>query len=224
MTYVKLTILFLFIFCSSFYAQDDSCARTGHFGETPFCLPLIDGWNECYTLPLVKERADATEAPTNSVLGYYICDSNYVHINDFENLDLDNFFKVYGTNELQSLDVDTNYLLEIEKLFNTNFFEENWEEITEATEEILEDMTIGVPKGIENYKLNSDSFTSIMLLKYNLEGYGSFTMAMACNGLLINDRLIWLAYYLSYEDDKTIEMLKLNNEKIVNAFLMNNNK
>lgn len=218
----KFPLFFLFLFSGFISAQTDNCARQGLFGDTPFCLPVIEGWNECYTLPQVKERADATEAPTNTVLGYYICDSNYVHIDNLENTDLNNFFKVYGTNAISQIDTDTSYLNEIEGLFNGNFFDEKWEDIGDEIEGLLDNVTVGVPKGIETYKLSDDSFTSIMLIKYNVEGYGSFTMSMACSGMIINKRIIWLAYYLLYEDKSTIDMLKKNNETIINAFLESN--
>jgi len=222
MSLSRFSFVLFFLFSGFISAQTDNCAREGVFGDTPFCLPVVEGWNECYTYAPVKERADATEAPTNTVLGYYICDSNYVHIDNFENIDLNNFFKVYGTNAISQIDTDTSYLNEIEGLFNNGFFEEKWEDIGDSIEELLEDVSVGVPQGIETYKLSDDSFTSIMLIKYNVEGYGSFTMSMACSGMIINKRIIWLAYYLLYEDKSTIDMLKKNNEVIIRAFLESN--
>jgi hypothetical protein len=58
-----------------------------------------------------------------------------------------------------------------------------------------------------------------MLTKYALEGIEPYTLAISINGLLINDRVIWMAYYLNYKGEETIISLANKSNDIVRKLL-----
>ena len=50
------------------------------------------------------------------------------------------------------------------------------------------------------------------------EGPGR-TLAMAISGVLVRERLVWMAYYLNFEDAKTIERLRMQSDAFVMGML-----
>ena len=67
------------------------------FGDKEICLPKIDGYQECYTNPIVKRIADATEVPANTVLGFYLNNETYDKRDSLGLISFDDYFKIYGT-------------------------------------------------------------------------------------------------------------------------------
>ena len=103
----------------------------------------------------------------------------------------------------------------MEEILSQNFIKENWDEFSKEIDKIEIEAEIGVPTFIEKYNANKESFSFIMLTKYNFEGIEPYTLAMTINGYLKNDRLIWMAYYLNYEEPKTIDILKTKSNKLL---------
>ena len=58
-----------------------------------------------------------------------------------------------------------------------------------------------------------------MLIKYELEGMKSHVTAMTINGLLLNEKLIWMAYLLNYNGEETILRLQENSNAILTKLL-----
>jgi hypothetical protein len=211
-------ILFLFLFNLSF-AQNNQCSRETNFGEKELCLPEVEGYKECYEEPNVKQLADATEVPANRVIGYYLNDQTYGKRDSLGLISFDDFFKIYGTLQIQDLDADKNFLEEMETLLGGNFISKNWEQMEKEVDKIGIEVEVGVPIIVKQYKLNERSFTFLMLTKYALEGIEPYTLAISINGLLINDRVIWMAYYLNYKGEETIISLANKSNDIVRKLL-----
>ena len=213
---VRITlIIFLSIITQAITAQEGNCQRTATFGDVGICLPLITGYTEGYLDEFVKPMADATESPMNSVLGFYLNNETYNSRAALGTFAFDDYFKVYGTNELQNVPIDGTMLNDMADLMNSNFIARNWSELKDAAGPIASMIDIGTPVVIENYNLNDKSFTSIMLVKYQTDEDHSFLMTMSINGIQMQDRVIWMAYYLEYFDDNTVTQLKLANNKIL---------
>ncbi len=219
MKYV-LAFTLLITFVIQGYSQVDTCARETTFGTTMLCLPVIDGLNEAYLDPNVKYLADATEVAMNSVLGYYLNDYAYGKRESLGEINIDDYCKIYGTNEIAAIDVDKPMLNEMSTIIGANFIQKNWEEIIGETLSDELNIEIGVPTMIENFNVNDQSFTYVMLTKYSTpDEADSYTLAMTINGMLVKQRLVWMAYYLSYENEETFVLLKEKNKKVIDAFL-----
>lgn len=218
-----LSILLILLVSNSWvYAQEKGCARTTYFGEVPICLPQIKGYQECYPDSIVKQLADATEAPANSVLGFYLNNPTYDNKDSIGLINFDNYFKLYGTKQIQDYRADPAFLKEMQGLLSGNFISKNWDVLKEEIDKVGLEIEVGVPVVIKNYSLNKKSFTYLLLTKYEIPEREAYTMAIAISGLLINERLVWMAYYLNYEGEATIAKLQQNSNSILRRVLKAN--
>lgn len=215
--------LLLLLVSTWIFAQENNCVRITTFGEKEICLPKIEGYQECYTIPLVKQIADATEVPVNVVLGYYLNDEIYSKIDSIGLINFDNFFKIYATTQLKDLPADSKFLKEMEEVLNGNFISQNWDEMKKDIDKIDLGVKVGEPLVINKYNFNDKSFTYVMLIKYQVDGEEPYTMAMTMNGFLTNERLVWMAYYLNYKGEESIIKLE-EQSNIILGKLSNNGK
>lgn len=217
----KITITFLLLLSLSnlTFAQESNCVRKADFGEIEICLPEIEGYQECYSDPTVKQLADQTEVPTNMVLGFYLNNKTSEKKDSLGLFSFDDYFKIYGTKQIKDYKANSKLLKQMQDILGGTFISENWETMEKEVEKIGLAAEIGVPIVIKNYNLNENSFTYIMLTTYQVDGAEPYTLAMTINGLLINERLIWMAYYLNYEGEETILKLQKSSNTIVAKLL-----
>lgn len=213
------TILILLLINNWTLAQENICVRKATFGNTEICLPQIKGYQESYSDSIVKQLADQTEVPINMVLGFYLNNQTYEKKDSLGLFSFDDYFKIYGTKQIKDFKADSKLLQEMQDVLAGNFISKNWESMEKEVDKIELEIEIEVPIVIKTYNLNSNSFTYIMLTRYKLEGVEPFTMAMTMNGLLINERLIWMAYYLNYNGEETILKLQENSNIILTKLL-----
>ena len=218
----KVTILLLTIICIHHSFAQDNCARTTSFGSANLCLASVNGYQECYTEPTIKRLADGTEVPANMVLGFYLNNSTYDKMDSIGLIGFDDYFKVYGTKEIMNFDADKSSLDEMEQGLGGNFISKNWEEIEKDVNEVGLNIQVGVPTVIDSYNYDNKTFTYVLLTKYQVESGDSYTMAMTMNGMLVNQRLVWMAYYLNYQDESTIAKLKTNSNEILRRMIASN--
>lgn len=210
-----LLVLVMIPCVSLLHAQEVDCSRKASFGNRDICLPKIQGYVEGYTDPNVKQLADATEVPINMVLGFYLNDRIYDKRDSLGLISFDDYFKIYGTKEIQDYKADYQFLDKMEALVSENFIVQHWDDMSKEIGKLELPGEVGVPTVIDKYRINKESFTFVMLTKYDFEGMESYTLAMTINGYLKNERLIWMAYYLNYEGQETIEKLKKNSDSIL---------
>ena len=213
------TILILFLLSNWTFAQEINCVRKAYFGKTEICLPQIEGYQECYSDSIVKQVADGTEVPVNMVLGFYLNNETFEKKDSLGLFSFDNYFKVYGTKQIKDYKANYELLKQMQEVLAGNFISKNWELMLKEIDKIGLELEIGVPTVIKTYNLNKNSFTYVMLARYEIEGVEPYTMAMTINGLLINERLIWMAYYLNYNGDKTILELQEKSNTILTKLL-----
>ncbi len=214
------TALVLGLLVSAFAcAQSPTCEKGATFGSQTICLPELVGYEECYAVPIVKQTADASEVAVNEVLGFYLNDSTYARVDELATFVFDDYAKVYGTKQLMNLEVDASMLPAIKEQVAASFQPGNWEEVKKQIDETGLGVAVGVPVLVKDYRLNDRSFTYVAVIKYSGEEAGDFTMGMTINGLLLQDRMVWMAYYLRYEGDSTIERLEEQTKVIVERML-----
>ncbi len=214
-----LLIAFVVTTTNSVRAQSSNCERITKFGEAELCLAKVNGYKECYLEPKVRLLADMTEVPINMVLGFYLNNSVYEKRDSLGLIRFDDYFKIYGTKEIKDYKADKSTLDEMQKVLAGNFISKNWEEMEKEIDKIDLEVQVGVPTVIDSYTLNNKSFTYIMLARYELEGVEPYTMAMALNGMLLNERLVWMAYYRNYTDQSIVDQLKTNSNKILSQLM-----
>lgn len=196
-------------------AQESKCSRSTTFGSVELCLPLIDGYQECYLEPSVKALADATEVPANAVLGFYLNNQTFEQRDSLGSVNFDDYFKVYGTLQLQDYKAEASILSEMQGFMSSNFLSKDWDLVEKEFDQLGFEGTINEPTIIKQYSLNEDSFTYIMLVKYELEGIKPFTLVMSISGYLYKERLIWMAYYLNFDGGSSIDKLEKRSNEIL---------
>ncbi|WP_299679704.1 hypothetical protein [uncultured Dokdonia sp.] len=211
--------LFLFlIYTNVTIAQENNCVRKVTFGDTDICLPTIEGYKECYTYPTVKQSADATEVPINMVLGFYLDEETYAKKDNIGSISFDNYFKIYATKQIKDLKADTDILKRMQGMISASFLTENWDEFKKQLDTVDYEGEIGVPTIVKSYNANDQSFTALLILKQKLDTGETNVLSFAMNGLLLQERLIWMAYYLDYEGEASIQKLQENNDRILAQF------
>ncbi len=221
-TYLLCNACALFSACATAQAPNPNCARTATFGAKEICLPKIPGYTECYLRPNVKALADATEAPENEVLGYYLDDATFASVDSLGNFAFDNYLKVYSTDALARLPTDPAMVGEMYEAVGAAFAEGGGQAVKEAVDKLDLGVPVGVPVKVKSYRLDERSFTYVLLIDYGDESMGTRTVASTVNGLLLNRRLVWMAYYLNYEGVATIDRLEATNKQLVGILLAEN--
>lgn len=195
--------------------SQDPCLRHTFFGPADICLPRIDGYEECYLDKKVAALADGTEVQMNMILGFYLNTHTYNRKDSLGLFPFDNYFKVYATKELKNQVADHEVLKQVQKMVESNYISKNWETYKSDLDKIGLNIDFGVPVLIKSYSINKNSFTSVMLLKVQSPDSKPITIAMTMNGILVKQRLIWMAYYLHYENEKTIQLLEKNSNFVL---------
>lgn len=200
-----------------------NCARKADFGDLALCLPKILGMNECYSIPNVKQLADHFEVAQNQVIGFYVNDKTFAQVENLAAISYDDYCKIYGTLMVKNTDVGSKELHEIAEMMRANFVKDNWEEIRDDVIKNQDKIVINQPAFIEAYKFHDQVESFLMMGKFKAGDF-EYVLSFVTNALLVNDRLIWLAYYKYYEGPESLEATKLKNNLIVQSLMDSNLK
>lgn len=210
---LSLSIAFCLANCA--ISQEVDCARITTFGKVEICLPQIEGYQECYSNPLVKPMADRTEVESNRVLGFYLNYQTYEKRDSIGFIQFDDYFKIYGVKKIEDYTANIAELEYLQEMTSGNFISKNWESIKKKVDDQGLDIEMGVPVMIRTYNLNPSSFTHVILMKYEIDGLEPSISVMTLNGLLLNERLVFMAYYLEYEREESILELEAKSNAIL---------
>jgi len=193
------------------------CSNEILFGDTKFCLPEIEGINECYSHPKVRLRADEIEDLDNTTLGYYLNDETYSKADDIENINYDDYYKVYAPNVGKGYNMTLTEMKQVMSMISAGFIDKTMEETNEDIKLSGKGVQLSQPILIEKYDLNVNSSTIMVLMRVTGVNVDK-VMALSMSSVLSKNRLIFVAHYLDYEDEKTISKLKENTSKFIDAF------
>jgi hypothetical protein len=79
-------------------------------------------------------------------------------------------------------------------------------------------LTPGKPLLLEKYSPHPNVRTMILLIKYTNEA-GETNVVSAVDCILIKNRLVTLAYYMTYSGGKTIDIIKEKNDATVRRLM-----
>lgn len=224
---MKNNLVVILLLCFVNFSQAQSvksnahCERMTSFGAADLCLPKVVGMKECYENEIVKEFADQTEYETNKVIGYYLMDSTYNAIVDGKEFNMGDYFKIYGTSKLADYKADAKDLDMMNDIVEKTLEPVNYAEIKKKIDSQLDSIEIGVPMLLEKYSKSNKSKTFVLLVKYSTED-SSYMMVMSLNMLLLNGRIVNLAYYHEYANESDITAMKLASDIVVKRVLDEN--
>jgi len=191
-----------------------SCSNSSLYGYVNICLPDVKGMTECRTHPNVQQII-AQYLTTGPVLAYYLNNDTYKQIDKLKEITFDNYFMIYGDYQRENYRAVPADLETIEKNLEQTLFEgENFKQISTKVEEAYGTITAGKPALIEKYIPQPNVRTMIILMKYKNESKET-SIVSAINFILVKNRVLNLAYYVTYGGGKSIDLLKEKNNDVV---------
>jgi hypothetical protein len=175
---------------------------------------------ECRNHAVVQQITQQYTA-TGPVLGYYLNNDVYKQIDKIipGETSYNDYFMIYGDYQRENYHATENDLVAMERNLAQSLFEgSNFEQISSRLEEIYGTITAGKPALIEKYSLRPNVLTMIVLIKYQSETIET-SVVSAVNCILLKNRLITLAYYMTYSEGKSIDTLKGKNNEAVNKLM-----
>ncbi len=215
-------IIAALFFSNNASAQKSSiqCLRKVPFGDIKICLPSIDGMTECYLNATVNQRANQFNFEGNSILAYYIPNESYKEVETTPVNDYKDYFQIYATNSLKDKIATKTDLVEMKEIVKNTFSNEIWETAKEKIEN-KHGIEVGKPIVIEDFKINEDAYGFLILTKYGT-GSNEMIMMMIMDMVLIENRMIWVAYYQKYANDSMFKTAKDKNNQIISKILKAN--
>ena len=220
---LKITLFVLILFISNtLFAQKSSveCLRKAPFGDIKICLPAIDNMTECYLNATINQRANQFNYEGNSILAYYIPNDANKEVETMPVSDYKDYFQIYATNSLKDKIATKTDLKEMKDIIKNTFTNEIWETAKEKIES-KHGIEVGKPIVIEDFKITDEAYGFIMLTKYGTDS-DEMIMMMIMDMILIENRMIWIAYYQKYSNDSIFKPAKEKNNLIVSKIIKAN--
>ena len=221
---IKLILSFFLIFQSfsfKLYKETNNCVRIEKLGNSNICIPFIEGMNECYQNPIVKEKADKFDLAGNIILGIYLNDSTYKMVSRINEVPFDDYIKVFCPKSLAEVELGHDASKQLSKILSSNYVVIKWSDIQEEIETKLDEFEIKNPVIIEQSSINNYINNQIILTTVNNGVYNS-TLVCSMNFIYVKKKVICLCYYKTYENKDSINKLKIKNDIIVNRFYQMN--
>ena len=211
-----LLAIYILTFCTLIKAQNTpNCSRKVNFGDISICLPKIEEMNECYNQKIVKEKADKNEIEQTELLGFYLNDFVFGKIDKLNEFDFDDYFKIYSFDFAKGINFKTSDLDKMSDMITGNGKLIGWDKIIkELNNNPNSTISFDRPIYVDKYVVNDKSRTSIFInrIKNNDKQY---YILGSINTMVIKNRVIFLSYYLNFEDSSSLENFKKKNNEIV---------
>lgn len=212
--------IILFLNCTQ---KGQPCVNSVSFGDINICLPEIAGMKECYSIPIVKARADKFNYVGNSILGYYLNDYSYNHLADFDKSTTDDSFQLFATNKMKGLKVGQRELDYVVNMMSGKHIKSNMKEVEKIGQGIFDYISIDSTVLIESYSTNINIRTIVTLNKVQINNGAEVIIVSVLNMVILKERLITLSYYKIYEGLESITNAKQKNNNFL-LRLLNSNK
>ena len=200
--------------------NDNLCNNEVAYGDVTFCLPQLNGITEAYKDPIILRRVNRFEDKSNIILGYYISEEVYAMKDSIEHVDFDNYYKVYAPKQGVNLNTNTSQMKEIMNMMTSGFIDKTLEKSNEDFK--TSGIEMSQPTLIEKYQLNRESSTMVILMRIRNQNTDKL-VAITMTAILMKQRIVFVAHYLDYKDDKTIKLVKEHTDTFINELLLVNN-
>lgn len=198
--------------------ENKSNNNSALFGYVNIALPKIKGMTECRDHPNVQ-RIIQNYLETGPVLGYYLNDNTYKQIDKLGEISYDNYFMIYGDYQRENSRAVESDLEIVERSLQQTLFEGDiFDQISTRIDEAYGTVTAGKPALIEKYSPQPNVRTMLMLMKYKNET-GETSVVSAIDFILVKNRIVNLAYYMTYSGGKSIDLLKEKNNEAVKKLM-----
>ena len=228
----KITFFILIILANNsflFSQTNTKCPNFTQFGGKLICLPEISEMTEV-AAHNDELRQILTLNNSEITLGYYMS-ANLIssYVDEDECLTECDGIKVYSVKQLENLNADSDILnlawKETIKIFKSNDLEDFFNKSLDKSK--LKDLNISNedPLFIGEFNLNPKIKTAIVLMEFNIKDtvlQNPYKIG-SINITIINQRLIYYAYFASYEGRESIEYIKTKSNAFGRKLLSVNN-
>lgn len=216
---VGLFSLVLLVACSaSDTKKKGACQDSELYGYVNLCLPQVEGMKECRHHPRVQAFTQRYRE-NGPLLGYYLDDETYKRVDSLGTFTFDNYFMIYGDYNRENYEATVADLPLMQQQLENSLVGIDWQELGRRVEDAYKTLMVGQPAIIEKYNPHPDVKTMIILMKYRQEDGSESTVVSAANCILLKKRLINMAYYMAYENGKTIEDIKQRNDAVITKLM-----
>jgi len=215
----KLVVLLAFILLMGCSNKDNkSYSNPALYGYVNISLPKINGMVECSDHPNVQQIT-INYLDNGPVLGYYLNSETYKRIDKLGEINFDNYFMIYGDYQRENYRASQSDLEILENNLQQTLFEgESFEQISTRIDEVYGTITAGKPALLEKYSAQPNVRTMLMLMKYKNE-MNETSVISAVSFILVKNRIVNLAYYMTYDGGKSIDILKEKNNEVIKKLL-----
>jgi len=215
----RLVVLLCFMLLAGCSTKDTkSESNAALYGYVNIRLPRIKGMIECSAHPSVQQIT-RNYLETGPVLGYYLNNDTYKQIDQLSEITYDNYFMIYGDYQRENYRAVESDLELLENNLQQTLFEgENFEQISTRIDETYGTISAGKPVLLEKYSPQPNVRTMLMLMKYK-NNAGETSVVSAINFILVKNRIVNLAYYMTYNGGKSIDLLKEKNNEAVKKLM-----
>ena len=195
-----------------------TCKNEVSFGDTFICLPKMEGMVETLHHPKISDRINDLKDKTNITLGYYISDDTFAQMEQIESINYDNYFKVYAPIQGMDYRMTVSEMNQITAMMTSGFLDKTLEETNNDLKTMGKTIALSMPTLIEKFSANHNTSTLVILMQIETENLRKI-LAVSMTSIIIKQRLIFVAYYLDYKNEETIDTLKKRNQLFIDAIL-----
>ena len=199
-----------------------ACEKSADWGDTKICLPELAGMIECYSHPNIKAKTSRTASKDNFVLAYYLSNETYQEIDRIEEFNIDDYIKIFALTYLKNSKSDQAQLNKLSNVISNSALQVKWAEIKQGIEKKHDGLVFGKPVIIDQYSPDKNARTFIMIVKMKVFDSDEYISIITSNIVLVNERIISVAYCKSYEGEHSIIKSKSKNDYIISSLLAAN--
>ncbi len=222
-------VIFLFMTFSLNQIYSQSCDNYVLYGETKICLPQINNMIECYSNKDVKIWSDQFKGTADEeILGIYLRENDYENFYVSLLSGIDQYIKIYSTKTFENIDFDKE-LFQLTSNQIIELFSKQYNRIEGKMNERVDEITNGEikmdkPFFLEEYDLDENIKTIVTLVNFVSQNpdYDNITLITLLNVALIKNKMVFFAYYYSYDDSESIKKAKSENNIFGLKFLYDN--
>jgi hypothetical protein len=203
---------------AGFMGCKESCKNSALYGYVSICLPEVKGMTECHDHPGVQTVIKPYLA-SGPILGYYLNNETYKQVDKLSEITYQDYFMIYGDYLRENYNATATDLDAMTaELEQTLFRGDNFDQVSSKVEEYYGSITPEKPALIEKYSPHSNVRTMIVLMKYK-NGTGETSVVSAVDVILVKNRLVSMAYYISYDGGKSIDKAKETNNAVIKRLM-----
>lgn len=199
----------------------DNCATTIEVGNASVCMPKVSGYVESFGNPhLWLKLGDQYDGITDAY-SYYLNLDQAELIKKSQSFSLNDWFKVYMVTEMKNISISQEQFKGFSNLIADGYIRENWTTLSEKLEGSLGQIKISQPTMVKSYSTSKNSNTFVLLMPIKSKDEEK-TIVMIMNDILLNDRILFVAYYLDYNGPKSLDLATQRNDYFIYRVLEEN--